>query len=263
MKLSALILVLSLAAPAMARDINLLNKMAGRYPISDLNGTTAVTGVLEVVASSSEGVGYRLVDVVGENGTNAANVEVLTAASATVVSTEADAIVQEFKAETHSLRVEYRAVEGGVHIHAIRCPVGGGCELTQVNSESSPTEVVEPAQFFASIAGGYRIELVGDEHPHDGNDSADVSASGGEANLTFPYCQNAGGLCDPGYIDLPFASTKVSRKLVSPGRYLYTIVSGANRYTWEERSGQVFFRNYQYKLASGRIVTLTHVLKKL
>lgn len=251
------------SAYANEADLSLLRNLVGRYPVLDVNGDNHVTGILEVVGESQTGVGFRLADIVVDpnSGTLAAK-DLITPSATTVLTREGDIIVQEHRTEDLSIRVEFTPFSGQVGVHATRCPKNGNCELLQINMANAPGTPIDSAAFFKSEEGSYRIELVGGEPPHSGNDSADVSTSGSEANLTFPYCQNQGGLCDPGYMDFAFAETKVFRKDITATHVLYTIEVGTRRYSWENRDGKIYFRNYQYQLASGQTIVLTHVMQK-
>lgn len=247
-------LALALSSAVHATDLTVMNGLVGFHPLMDLNHNSA-GGVLEIVASETEGVGFRYGD----------RREILSPAKDTTLYTQGNVVIQEFQSDDLHFSAEYTRAddEANVAVLATLCPKDGFCELIELNRVNDIGNAVEPASFFSSVQGTYRIELVGGEAPHDGNDTADISAGSGEANLVFPYCPNAGGLCDPGYIDLSYGSTKVYKKVVSSTNVIYTIQSGGKKYTWEQRGGKVYFRNYQYKTASGRVITLTHVLRKV
>lgn len=249
-------------AKAITADLSLMQNLVGRYPVMDFNGNTQITGVLEIVGDSAAGVGFRVVDLVQDSSTVLAPQDLLTPVATTVLTNEGDRIVQEHREENLFVRVEFSNLNGQVGVHATRCPKNGNCELVQVNSTNEPGTLVDSAEFFKREAGAYRIESVGGEAPHDGNDLADVADGGSEANLTFPYCPNAGGLCDPGYLDLAYSDTKVYKKEIAPTHVIFTIQAGTRKYTWENRDGRVHFRNYQYQLASGQVIVLTHVMHK-
>lgn len=241
------------AAPAVAGDLSLMKPVVGFHPIVDLDSNNA-TGVLEVVADEEKGVGIRF-------GTSRR--EILTPVAGTEIFKDGQLIVQEYHGENGGARIEYARAdeEANVAVTASVCPKEQPCELIQINSNNDPGVAVDAADFFRAQAGAYKIVQVGGEEPH-GDDNAEVAASGSEANLVLPYCANAGGLCDPGYIDLTYSKTKVFKKVISGDRTLYTIQSGGKKYTWETTGGRVTFRNYQYQTADGRVIVLTHVLKK-
>lgn len=263
MKLWILGTLLCLAASVSRADadLTLLRDLVGFYPVYDLNSDAGISGVLEVVATP-DGVGYRLTELKSDAGSNLAPQEDVTDSHVTELKPEGTLIVQEFHSDLGSLRVEFQKKGNQVSIHSVKCPKEQPCELTQVNSTPVVADSVDAKAFFSTIKGSYKIEKVGGEAPHDGNDIADVSENGSEANLTFPYCPNAGGVCDPGYLDLPYGEIKVTKKTASATHITYEIVFGTKRYTWEVVGSTVYFRNYQYQTSSGRVVALTHQMKK-
>jgi len=92
-----------------------------------------------------------------------------------------------------------------------------------------------------------------------------VEVEEGQAVLAFSFCPPSGG-CDPNYVFLEMAKTKITQKASNDGTTTFTIVSEdggkPTRYTWDVKDGLISLKNYQYVL-EGKTVTLEHVIKKL
>lgn len=249
---------------------NVFDQIAGRYPVYAVDGDEHVTGALEIF-SGSKGVGYRMSELSQAPGLENTPLEIVTPLKDTVIRKEGNQIVQEFKNDDVSVRIEYERKGTEVVIQASRCPKGGNCELNVVNNGNGIGDVMAPQAFFSSVLGKYKIERAGAGPGHEGV-NADVSLSGEEANLSFPYCPEAGGSCDPGYIDLTLSDTKVTKRSIDRSQVMATIQWDGKVYTWEERDvkeadgnvvRKVFFRNYQYVNAEDKFFILSHVLTRI
>ncbi len=117
---------------------------------------------------------------------------------------------------------------------------------------------IDAGSFFQSIKGRYSILLAGGIAPH-GNDIGSVEIED-QVILTFGFCPPGAG-CDPGYIFLDNAKTKVFQ--TADG---YTITSDDNgkatKYTWTISGDKVSFKNFQYVMPNNSVTTLEHVIKK-
>ncbi len=244
---------LILAEPAEFQEV------AGRYPLYGLDGNSDVTGVVEVRFSEKTGFGFQLSDLYSPTELPS-ETSVFSPEKGTSFRKEGNQVIQEYKSDELSVRIEFVRNGKQIGLHASRCPKGGNCLLTVINESDPQGPEGSAAEFFKSIQGKYRIESAGNEVPHEGNNSADVSMSSEEANFTLPYCAAGGGACDPGYIDLTLSDTKVYRKAYNRSHVLYTVISDSKIYTWEERDGKIFFRNYQYEKVTGEVVVLTHLI---
>lgn len=127
-------------------------------------------------------------------------------------------------------------------------------------------ERIAVGEFIEAFKGSYIVDSVNGSKPKPENEMADVSPEPNEGILTFSYCQPT-GVCDPGYIFLPFDQTEIVKSSLSPGRELYDISvkqDGTNfRYTWETEGNKVILRNYQYSLQTGELIVLEHVAHKI
>jgi len=240
---------------------NAFDQVAGRYPVYAVDGNEYVTGVLEI-SSGEKGIGYRITELSQKPDAESTPTELYTPVVATTVKKEGDQVVQEFKSDELSVRIEYVKKGTQILIQASQCPKNGNCQLSVVNNSNGAGEAISNADFFKSIKNRYKIELAGGTPPHGGV-VADVSVSADEANLTFPYCSAAGGSCDPGYIDMALSDTAVVKRSLLRGQMLATIVWEGKVFTWEERGDRIYFRNYQYETAEGTVMTLSHELSRL
>jgi len=242
-------------------DFNTFDEVAGGFPVYAIDGNENFSGVVEL-AVSAEGVGFKMSELQGPVAEQPALVTSLfTPKEGTTVKKEGTQIIQEFLSDDLNTRIEYELKGTRIEIQASQCRKNANCQLTLINTGVGVGDEVPASDFFKSIQGKYEITKVGPGAPH-GPKGADISVSAEEANLTFPYCADSGGACDPGYIDLTLADTKVSKRSVARGHVLATIVSDGKRYTWEERDGRFFFRNYQYETFTGDKIVLTHEMKK-
>ncbi len=125
---------------------------------------------------------------------------------------------------------------------------------------------VDGPTFFTGIVGNYTILKAGGVAPHDPTQGS-VELEPGQAVFTFSYCPPQGG-CDPGYIFLEDAKTKVFQKMNNGGGATFTIQSLDSgrpvKFTWEVGpDGTIALKNYQYVLPGGAVTTLEHVIKKI
>lgn len=259
-----LCLVFLPAISVFAGGIDLIKPMVGNYPIRSINGDVDVTGTLEIVATPSGNVGYRLSQIVSSEPVALALLEVLSPAPLTTFTQEANTLVQEYATSEGSLRVEYQWKEDLVSVHATRCQPNQSCKIALINTEISPGETIPSKTFFQRISGSYKVLSAGGHAPHDGEKIAKVETdiSTDEANLTFPFCPEAGGLCQPGYLDFLYDSTQVTFRRLKSGAKQYQILIGKERYLWEEKLEEIHFQNYQYLTPNGELTVLTHVLSQ-
>jgi len=257
----SLLLSLFVFSRVLVADINAFEEVAGGFPVYAIDGNENFSGVVEL-AVSAEGVGFKLSELQGPLEDQPAMVtSLLTPKAGTTVTKEGTQIIQEYLTDDLNIRIEYERKGPQVEIQASQCRKNAACQLTLINTGVSAGDEMVARDFFKSIEGKYTIEKVGPGEPH-GPKIADVAVGDEEANLTMPYCADSGGACDPGYIDLTLAETKVLKKSVARGHVLATILSDGKRYTWEERAGRYFFRNYQYETFFGEKIVLTHEMKK-
>ena len=132
--------------------------------------------------------------------------------------------------------------------------------VTLLMAFATQSHALDAETFVASIAGQYHITRVNGEKPKENNSLADVYADADEGALTMPYCL-PGGLCDPGYLFLGYATTRITQSM-SHGVVRYDIYSEGDRYSWEDLGSGYRFTNYQY-LLNGAPIALIHELSKV
>jgi hypothetical protein len=121
---------------------------------------------------------------------------------------------------------------------------------------------VDTQAFMAAQRGTYQIVLAGGVVPLEGDSQAEIQPSSkpNEEEFTLPFCQPDG--CDPGWLYFPYQKTKITQE-----GNVYKIAVELNgkirHFSWEQKGGQIIFRNYQYRMINNNVVTLEHVLKKL
>lgn len=129
-------------------------------------------------------------------------------------------------------------------------------------SKAYATTAVDTKTFVKRIEGAYVIELAGGEVPKAENTLADVFVDADEGVLTLPYCSSS-GICDPGFVFLPYASTTVLEESLPGGGTVsrITVDDGGRKvsYSWTQTGDKYTFDNPDYVL-DGKSFPLQHRL---
>ncbi len=129
------------------------------------------------------------------------------------------------------------------------------------DSLTTVTEV--PLNFFQRISGRYAIDLIDGEKPHNFTVGT-VVLDDDIWLMSFSTCFPEG--CDPNDQYFPLENVTITKTTVSDSAISYELRVTDNgnirRFTWDEVSGQVILKNYQY-LHKGQLKTLEHQFHRL
>jgi hypothetical protein len=141
-----------------------------------------------------------------------------------------------------------------------------GSEFVKADDTDAVGDGIDAKGFFEATLGQYTVLKSGGATPHAG-DMGTVEIEDGQAVLTFSYCPPTGG-CDPNYVFLEFAKTKVFQRANNAGGAIFTIQSQESgkptKFTWDvTKDGTISLKNYQYLMPPNATpVVLEHIIKK-
>lgn len=251
-----------------AADYALIKDLVGKYPVIEMNGNYTIGGVAEIVANDS-GVGYEL-SAIPMAGNPASAQSYITAKEPTILVKNADVLVQDFRTNSNSVRVEYKVVTGYLEINAESCSGGSACVKTHLTLSQgrAPGVQVETAKFMEARRGEYEIVMAAGAEPHseDSKFASILPASKpNEEEFTMPFCMPEQP-CPAPWINFPYADTQIFRTTNVGGGDIYTIIltrkGKVKHYSWEDGATTSTFRNFQFVLPDTRVVAVDYVLKK-
>jgi len=247
-----------------AADYTLIKDILGSYPLLELNGSTRVSGRLDVVATDG-GVGFVLTPL--KMGTEIApNENIITPKESTVLTRENNLITQQFRAGGATVKIQYEIHDGYFTVDSeVTTTLGIKITRAIATQGKSPGDKLDPKVFMERIQGEYVIELAGGSKPKPDIKTAIVDLEGDptEGAIHVPYCPSSGP-CDGGYQSFPYDSTRVFQRITEDSN-LYVILKGSGTktiyYSWEDKQGIITFRNFQYRIfGSEENVCLEHVM---
>jgi hypothetical protein len=263
-----IVLLLSTAFSTQLRaeaNYALINDLLGTYSLLEANGSWTVGGTLQIQANDS-GVGYVVMPLPMAAIPAPSFSSVTSKASTSLVRVSGE-LTQTYSDATSSIKTIYTIATGYISINTQSCQ-GSACQTNTftLTRGSAPGDSMAPRDFFSLIQGDYTVVSAGGSPPAEINTGASVNldSSPGISTIWAPYCWPT-GVCDPGEIDIAYATTQVLHKNLSANDDLYTILyqngSTLEHFSWEIAGAHSTLRNFQYNF-NGKTVCLEHVFTK-